>query len=638
MSDKAILILCAAVALVVLAASVALCVVNRRNPRRIIRILGAGVFLMLVALTYPDNTSQDTSFVLGLALVQSMAAMLLNANATELLAAFDAFEVSFIGAYKAILLILLIVAPLFTVGITLSFFSDKFSRLLYRMRSAFRPSYLFSEINERTLCIAEEVAGKDRRAVIVFAVRTDKEDIDAEWLDRIKKIGTVINEDIVNISHSLKRERNYYLLCADGSANLDAGLRLYQKYNGDKTGNVNMWLYTHDEVTEVIFDHLYETFNVRLINEEGLISRSLVTKYPLYDAVQGGRLSVLIVGGGKIGLEILRLSTACSCLGDGVEVEINVIDVDGEKARTTFEKTAPLLSKKWGINFHTADVNTSVFTEKLKAIKPTYVVISLGNESRNMETALYVRRVYGNENGLPHIHAVVDHKRIDEQITPNLFVTFWTYSKEQVRHTSEPICSFDIKTFGSYEDIYSNLRIGASYLDCLAVAHNATYCGIREVNGKYTPALLTDLYNQVMFFKNYSDGFAVSVQYKLYLMGLELVDDGKGDIELLNTRLPQNIKLMRSHENRRHEAFMRGDGWADLPANEVKNKMISDKLKKLNARLDNSQVKELEEKTGRDFDREDEQALYNLPTIILLANRLYGKNYSVRQINTDKGV
>ncbi|MBQ9750269.1 MAG: hypothetical protein IJV87_06800, partial [Clostridia bacterium] len=538
-----------------------------------------------------------------------------------------------------VLLVLLIIAPLFTVGITLSFFSEKFSRIFYRIRSCFRDTYLFSAINERTLCIAEDVAATDRKALIVFALRISEDDIDAEALARIKDINAyVINDDIVQIRHSLRRTRNYYLLDTNDSENLEAGLRIYQRYNKERTDKVNMWLYTKNEISEVIFDHLYETFNVRLINEEGLIARALATDYPLYDAVKDGKLSILLVGGGNIGLEILRTLTMCSCLGDDVRVDINVIDLNGEKAKDIFEKTSPALAEKWNIKFHSADIKTSNFTEVLKGIEPTYIVVSLGSETLNMETALYIRRKYGIDGGLPLIHALVDHKSIDEQITPNLCVSDWKYNPENRKFESTPICSFEIKTFGSYEDTYKGLRIGASYRDCLAVAVNAANRGITAVDSVNNAEALTDLYNQVCFYKDYSDAFAVSIPYKLWLLGLELAEDGKGDISALESALEICADNLRKHENKRYEAFMRGRGWAQMMTDEVVDGRMSNKLQKKHARLDTQYTEVLEKMTGRDFAKEDIRSIMNLPTIIRLANDLYGKKYSVRKKRVERDV
>ena len=635
MNGEVILTICAILTLLIFAVGVALVILNRRDIKRVVRVLGVCVFLMLMSGIYPYYAEE--TYAIGLTLVESMCAMLLNSNPGEILAGFNGFDVAYIGVYKTVLLVLLIIAPLFTVGITLSFFSEKFARIIYRIRSEFRDTYLFSAINERTLCIAEDVAATDRKALIVFALRISEEDIDAEALARIKEINAyVINDDIVQIRHSLRRTRNYYLLDTNDGENLEAGLRIYQRYNKERTDKVNMWLYTKNEISEVIFDYLYETFNVRLINEEGLIARALVTDYPVYDAVKDGRLSVLIVGGGHIGLEILRTMTMCTCLGDEVKADINVIDLNGEKSRAIFEKASPGLAEKWDIKFHSADVKSVAISNVLDGIDPTYIVVCLGNETLNLETAIYIRRKYGIADGLPHIHSLIDYKRIEEQITPNLCVSDWKYNTEHRKFESTPICSFEIKTFGSYEDTYKGLRIGASYRDCLAVAVNAANRGITAVDSKYNAEWLTDLYNQVGFYKDYSDAFAVSIPYKLWLLGLELVDDGAGEVSDLENILEANIDRLHKNENKRYEAFMRSKGWTQLMPSEVQNARMGNKLQKKHARIDPQYTEELEQMTGRDFSKEDVRSIMNLPTVIRLANALYGKNYSVRIKETEK--
>ena len=630
MNGEVILSICAILTLLIFAVGVMLVILNRKDLKRVVRILGVCVFLMLMSAIYPSFAEE--AYAIGLTLFESMCAMLLNANLGDLLENFNSFNVAYIGIYKTVLLVLLIIAPLFTVGITLSFFSEKFVRLIYRIRSEFRDTYLFSAINERTLCIAEDVAETDRKVVIAFALRISEDDIDAESLARIKKIGAyLINDDITQIKHSLRHTRNYYLLDTNDSENLEAGLRIYQRYNKERTDKVNMWLYTKNEISDVIFDHLYETFNVRLINEEGLIARTLATNYPVFDAVKDGRLSILIVGGGHIGLEILRTMTMCSCLGEDIKVDINVIDLNGEKSKDIFEKASPCLAEKWNINFHSADVKSVSIANVLNGIDPTYIVICLGNETLNMETALYIRRKYGITDGFPRIHALIDYKRIEEEISPNLCVSDWKYNTEHRKFESTPICSFEIKTFGSYEDTYKGLRIGASYRDCLAVAVNAANRGVTAVDSQNNAEWLTDLYNQVGFYKDYSDAFAVSVPYKLWMLGLELVEDGSGDVSALENVLEANMDMLRKNENKRYEAFMRSKGWTQLQPCEVQNGRMGNKLQKKHARIDPQYTKELEEMTGRDFSKEDVRSITNLPTVIRLANALYGKNYSVRK-------
>ena len=166
MNGEVILSICAILTLLIFAVGVVLVILNRKDLKRVVRVLGVCVFLMLMSAIYPSYAEE--SFAIGLTLFESMCAMLLNANLGDLLENFNSFNVAYIGIYKTVLLVLLIIAPLFTVGITLSFFSEKFTRILYRIRSEFRDTYLFSAINERTLCIAEDIDETDRKAIIVL--------------------------------------------------------------------------------------------------------------------------------------------------------------------------------------------------------------------------------------------------------------------------------------------------------------------------------------------------------------------------------------------------------------------------------------------------------------------------------------
>jgi len=95
---------------------------------------------------------------------------------------------------------------------------------------------------------------------------------------------------------------------------------------------------------------------------------------------------------------------------------------------------------------------------------------------------------------------------------------------------------------------------------------------------------------------------------------------------------------LRKHENKRYEAFMRGKGWTQMMPDEVVDGRMSNKLQKKHARLDTQYTEVLEKMTGRDFAKEDVRSIMNLPTIIRLANDLYGKKYSVRKKRVERDV
>lgn len=637
MNNETLLSLCLGIASLLFIVAIIVVLLYRRKVKVALRVLGAIVFMMLWVLIYPSYVLRGYNYAFGLSLIEAMCSMLINANGASLLGSYDIISASILPVYKSALLSLMIIAPLFTVGITLSFFSEKFARIVYRIRSIFSNSYLFSAINERTLSVAEDVAKRHKGALAVFAVKMNEEEIDAESLARIKEIGAlIINDDVVHIKHNTKKKRNYYLLGNNCGENLNLGLDLYGRYNERSNGNISVWLYTTEQISEVIFDHLYETFNIKLINEEGLIARKLVANHPLYEAIDNGRLSVLVVGGGIIGRDILKTTIMCSSFGGDVKVDFHVIDKDADKAKAIFDKECPRMSERWDVTFHKADVSTSTYTEVLKKINPTYIVVSLPNESVSIDAALYARRFYGLKGGLPLIHTLMEYRNTEKQIFPNLCVSDWSYNREKGSYQSRLLSSYEIRPFGSYEETYSDLDLMVSYRDCLAVAVNAQHRGVTEVGGKNTPKNMMEQYNQVIFYKNYADTFALTLPDKLYLMGLELVDDGEGDLTLLEESLDSHIDILLSHEHLRYEAFMRGMGWRDMPPEDVSGKILGDKLTRRNARLDNTNREELERITERDFIKEDKHALYNLPIIIRLANSLFGVAYSVRKRKADE--
>lgn len=110
-------------------------------------------------------------------------------------------------------------------------------------------------------------------------------------------------------------------------------------------------------------------------------------------------------------------------------------------------------------------------------------------------------------------------------------------------------------------------------------------------------------------------------------MGLELVDDGRCDLSVMEETLPAFEDLLLRQETLRFEAFMRASGWTDLPLDCVHDGIYQDKLKKRHARLSAENTKKLSDITGRNFDVEDRQNLYRIPQILRLAGNCPERNF-----------
>ncbi len=610
----------------------------RKDVKSVIRAVGLGVFASLFFFIYPFAVIESGAFAVPFALLQVMASAVVASDPLSIFELLSSeYSVSYLGIYQAILIVLHVVAPLFTIGITLSFFESKFASLFYRIRSSRRESHIFSDINERTLCLAESIYASNKKSIFVFIGDSEKVEEHREFAQRVHEVGGYILDMAPSeVRHSLKKTRTYYLLGTDSGRNLKDAIHLFEKY--DKVGGeqIKIWLYSKDEISSVIFDNLDEKIDIRLINEEQLIAMGLMQSYPLYRGIKNNKLVFLLLGAGHIGLEILRTALWCSRFGDEIDAEFHVLDLNADYAAQKLEKLCPGLAKQYNVRFYNANVETAGFTELLKTIKPTYVVATLGQEQRNISACIEMRRIYGFDGEFPLIHVLIDRADTATMILSNLQISDWRFSKEKRAFEKQELCSFGLLPFGSYSETYSSVRFSKGYYDALAMAINAVRCGIFHLDKEHDAEKLRDLLNKVEFYKNFSYAYATAIPYKLWLMGLQFCEDGNGDITALDDAIPKYEKQLLSQEEQRWVCYMRSIGWQTMPVDEVHNNSYQDKLRKRHARLDAKKQDQLGQIVGRDFARENREDLYRLPAIIRLANELHKKPYSINYIKQEE--
>ena len=73
MNGEVILTICAILTLLIFAVGVALVILNRRDIKRVVRVLGVCVFLMLMSGIYPYYAEE--TYAIGLTLVESMCSI-----------------------------------------------------------------------------------------------------------------------------------------------------------------------------------------------------------------------------------------------------------------------------------------------------------------------------------------------------------------------------------------------------------------------------------------------------------------------------------------------------------------------------------------------------------------------------------
>lgn len=649
--------ICGIISLVILFAVIVGIVLCRKDLRKAVRMLSAGFFLLIFVALIPCHIS-ESGYSFGTNTFETICVMITQSNLNDTLEKLSTYNTPFAEAYKIYTICLYILGPLSVASATLSFVKG-FGKIAYLIKSLFADSYVFSSVNERSVAIAKSVRKQHKKAVILFSMDGGAEGVDENDLSQLEEIGAiVINKSVKDVKHSLNRKRHYCLLDKDASQNIESGLALNEKFKDNKSASskVELLIYSTDEMSQIIFYNTPHYVTIHLFKEEEIIANDLIFNYPLYGGIKDGKLNVLIVGGGKIGYEILKKVIWSGYFGKKVKTQINMLAANADSVKSKLKKECSGLgSIGEEIGFYNEDINGNGFTKVLDEIdRPTYIVVALGNEKLNAETSIYLRRHFGVNNGYPKLHAVTDTEDFAKKLKL-VSVHDWKVGENRSffkREETEQ--NFEIKGFGSYESAYRHINPAQSLFGLLSLS-----CHIAKMNlplndnggyrnnGETTEQFINSLsysYNQIAFTKNNADQLALSIGYLLYALGyadkckayLEkvqketslqsiydlpfalYVDPNYDFIGELKAHIDEMVELTTERYNR----FMYTFGWTTLPICEIKNKSTRDQLRLKYARIGNYDIDALEKlinegaETKKDYRQNDIDEIYQLPLIL----------------------
>ena len=185
------------------------------------------------------------------------------------------------------------------------------------------------------------------------------------------------------------------------------------------------------------------------------------------------KISITVVGLGLNGKTLVK-ALAWYCQMDGYTLEINAFDSD-PLAESKFAAEAPELlnpafanptdpkENQYIINITGGvDVETKEFLDKINELgkDTSFAFCCLGDDERNIDTAMKLRMMYARNENYPHIVAIVYNGRKD-------YVVNATNFKGQ---------KYDIECIGSYEESYTYSYIVDSKLEEEALKAHARYC------------------------------------------------------------------------------------------------------------------------------------------------------------------
>ena len=357
-------------------------------------LLAAGIALAGLVILFPvtygtfDHVSGLIARVLQtflLSIHSTIRLFVVDGDFADVLSGTLALPYAFRLAYCFLALALYVLSPVMTFSVALSFFASLSS--FWRYRFAYHSNaYIFSEINEKSLALAQDLKRHDPKCALVFTDVYEQNDEEShERLEQAKLLGAIMFKNditVVNLHrHSPKTLLYFFLIGEDEAENINQALILASvptkekgklggydycrgKNRGDAEGTdghsdlTRIYLFATDESSEqqlstlkpkhlrvrrvndvqsLVFRELYEhgdvLFRGRIAKSEDegtLLESSSLPTVPVCNAVTGemedGKLiSAVIVGMGLHGTEMVK-GLAWFCQMPGYRLEINAYD------------------------------------------------------------------------------------------------------------------------------------------------------------------------------------------------------------------------------------------------------------------------------------------------------------------------
>ena len=408
---------------------------TKKHRFSLFNALFAGVFVAAIIMFYPVHYALEEATAWGI-----WRAILLSVfNAMQIFAGGCEFSIVREGLtlcpegldmlYQIWAATLFVLAPVFTFGFVLSLFKNLSANAKY-IASYFKDVYVFSELNERSLVLANDIKAQNKKAVIVFTdVFEENEESTFELIEEAKKLRAIcFKNDILVVNfkrHSNQKTISFFAVGINETENLNQALKLVERYK--ERENTNLYVFSTNVGSELLLSSTDQSaVKVRRINEvQSLVNRVLYERGEIiFDSArendEGAKdISAVVIGMGRHGTEMVKALTWFGQM-DGYNLEINAFDKD-PLAKEKFVALAPeLMSDDYNgvyvdgeahykIQIHSGfDVETISFAEEISKIKnATYVLVALGDDEANIKAAVNLRMYFERIKIHPVIQAIV---------------------------------------------------------------------------------------------------------------------------------------------------------------------------------------------------------------------------------------
>lgn len=451
-------------------------------------------------------------------------------------------------AYSLLAAFVYIISPLLTFGAVLSLFRN-ISALFRYSTHFFSETCIFSELNERSLTLAESIRRKQPKALVVFTdVYEEGDEVNSELRCAAKKLGAIcFKRDIAVLRTSFHEKTNrirFFVIGTDESENVCQASQLIHQHG--ENVNMELYLFSNSEESSLLLQSVQtHGMKIRRIDEVGTLITGMLydTGAELFSHAiplpNGERLiSAVILGLGSYGTELLKTLSWFGQM-DSYQLLLTAVDCR-EDAASTFSFQCPeLMSAKCngthevGEAQYTIQIHSSVnamsedCVDILKGLPAvTYVFVALGNDRANTECAVLIRERCEHLGLHPQIQVVI-HNDFSAIALRNA-----------VNFRGE---TYDIQCVGSVKERYEESVLLNSDLEQKALARHLLW-GSEDTFWRYE--------------FNYRSSVASALHQRVKLQCNIPGADQKPD-----KRTTEDRDRLRLIEHRRWNAYMRSEGY-----------------------------------------------------------------------------
>lgn len=332
-------------------------------------------------------------------------------------------------AYFLLSALVYIISPLLTFGAVLSIFKNV-SALVRYYTHFFSETYIFSELNERALLLAESIKENHPKALIVFTdVYEEAGEVSGELQCAARKLGAVcFKDDIAALPISFHKKTNQirlFIIGGDEDENIRQASQLIHCHG--KNANMHLYLFSNSAESSLLIQSVQPSeMKIRRIDEvRSLILETLYetgadvfrTAIPIENDEK--LISAVILGLGSYGTELLK---SLSWFGQMENYRLMLTAVDcKEDAESVFSFQCPeLMDQKHNGTYETGEAQYTIsihsginaMSERcIQIIKElpsvSYVFVALGNDQKNVECAVSIRERCERMNLHPIIKTIV---------------------------------------------------------------------------------------------------------------------------------------------------------------------------------------------------------------------------------------